>query len=218
MDEYYNSFLKKGFSPAFGSQPVDSVTLDKFKGKLPERLLSYWENYGFCGYGEGLFWTVNPNDYEDLLEKWLGSSEIWGREKYYVIARTAFGELFVIGEDSIETTIINPYLSNILPGEGPDKILSEDERNRYIGIFFQLKKPKSLDFLDNNDKPLFKRALKKLGQLNHDEMYTFVPALVTGGKADIYNLQIVKLQDQLSLLAELDTPVMLRSVNELLGG
>jgi len=218
IDEYFDIFLnEKEFSPAIECQSVDTSNLQHYRAKLPDQLLKYWQEYGFCGYGEGLFWTVNPADYENLLEMWLGDTPLWETENFYVIARTAFGELYVLGEDSLNTTIIDPHYSTILPGNPANKDRTIEQKNRKIGLFFQLKRKKSTEYHDQNDKPLFKRALKKLGPLKHDEMYTFVPALATGGIADIEHVQIVTIQEQLALLADLDTPVMLKSVGELFG-
>jgi len=218
VDENFEYFLnQEGFSPAFDCRPVDEITLLRYKGILPNRLIQYWIDYGFCGYGKGLFWTVNPFDYVDLIEMWLGDTPLWGRENYYVIAKTAFGELYLIGEDSVDDTIINPHYCNILPGNNPDVMLDDMQKDRRLSLFFGTQDKESLDVTDQNDKPLFKRALKKLGPLKHDEMYTFVPALATGGIADIEHVQKVKIHEQLSLLAELDTPVILKSVGELFG-
>jgi len=217
-DEYIDYFLnEQGFAPAIDCQHVDEATLQRFQGELPDQLLHYWKEYGFCGYGEGLFWTVDPADYEDLLKMWLEKIPLWGRENFYVIARTAFGELYVRGDDSITSTIIDPHLCNIIPGDPPTEKLTEDKKNRSIGLFFESKGKKGSDYANNNDKPLFKKALKKLGPLQHDEMYAFVPALSSGGIADIKNIKIVKIKEQLAMLAELDTSVILPSVNELFG-
>ncbi|VAW98613.1 hypothetical protein MNBD_GAMMA21-2432 [hydrothermal vent metagenome] len=218
MDEYFEEFLNgEGFAPAIECRSVDKVVLQNYENSKPYQLVNYWKEFGFCGYGEGLFWTVNPANYEDVLQMWLGNTPLWRREKFYVIARTAFGELYVRGDKSITTTIIDPHLNNILPGDDPSDDLSQEKINQSIGVFFEVKNKKSVDYLDQNDKPLFRRALKKLGPLKHDEMYTFVPALATGGIADIEHVQKVKIHEQLSLLAELDTPVILKSVGELFG-
>ena len=29
--------------------------------------MTYWRQYGFCGFADGLFWITNPDDYEDIL-------------------------------------------------------------------------------------------------------------------------------------------------------
>lgn len=99
MEEYFNNFLhKKEFFPAIDSIPVEEKTLAYFQNKLPNRLLKYWREYGFSGYGEGLFWMVNPDDYQDIANKWLQKTPLWGRENFYVVARTAFGELYIRGD------------------------------------------------------------------------------------------------------------------------
>ena len=53
------------------SRPVSATTLDKYRGKLPDRLLEYWQEYGFCRFADGLFWITSPEDYEDILAQWL---------------------------------------------------------------------------------------------------------------------------------------------------
>ena len=92
MDEYFDSFLyEEDFTPVMDSVPVDEATLAYFRGKLPDRLLGYWKEYGFAGFGEGLFWMVNPNEYQEIVDKWMKQTPIWGREKFYAVARSAFG-------------------------------------------------------------------------------------------------------------------------------
>ena len=53
------------------SCPVSAATLNKSRGRLPDRLLEYWQEYGFCHFADGLFWLTNPEDYEDILAEWL---------------------------------------------------------------------------------------------------------------------------------------------------
>ncbi len=58
-DEYFTEFLEdEGFAPALACTPVDQETLTRYEGILPDRLLGYWKEFGFCGYGEGRFWLV----------------------------------------------------------------------------------------------------------------------------------------------------------------
>ena len=218
VDEYFEEFLHgEGFAPALDCRPVEAATLQHYRGRLPDRLLEYWQEFGFCGYAEGLFWTVNPADYAELLEMWLGDTELWQQEKFHVIARTAFGKLYALGEDSVDCAVINPHLSNVLPTDLPETPLTTELKNRKIGIFFEMSNKKYLDYADQNEKPLFARALQKLGPVSHDEMYSFVPALAAGGVADLGHLKIVGIQEQLAMLAELDTPLILPSVNQLFG-
>jgi hypothetical protein len=218
MDQYFNEFLNdEGFAPAINATPVDQETLNFFQGKLPDRLLGYWKEYGFAGFGEGLFWLVNPNDYQEIVDKWLKQTNLWERENFYAVARTAFGELYIRGDKSIKSTIIDPHLNNIIPGEVMNEDFSIEKWDRSIGIFFATKTYKNTDYIDTKEKQLFQRCLKKHGVLEYDEMYTFSPALALGGSADINNVKKVKIFDQLSMLCDLDTPVVLKSVSELFG-
>lgn len=69
--------------------------------------------------------------------------------------------------------------------------------------FFASKKQKSSDFYDWKDKPLFKRALRKLGPLQSDEMYGFEPALTIGGTPNLEHLVKVKMVEHLVFLSQL---------------
>jgi hypothetical protein len=54
------------------------------------------------------------------------------------------------------------------------------------------------DFLD-----LFDPAKRKLGILQSDEIYGFVPALMIGGSEDLKNLEKLKIIEHLTFLAQL---------------
>lgn len=218
MDQYFNEFLNYGgFTPIAESTSVEKETYEGFQNKLPSRLLKYWKEYGFTGFSDGLFWIVNPNDYQDILNKWLQKTPMAERDSYYVIARSAFGELYIWGSKSRSVTILNPHLNNILPGDFSHTPLEAETIDKAIGVFFMAKSKKATDYRDKNDKLLFDRCLKKYGPLAHDEMYTFSPALALGGSADIKNIKKEKIHEQLSMLCDLDTPIVLPSTNELFG-
>ena len=71
IDEGFDYFLEKFEQPDW-QKSVDQATLNYYQGKLPNRLLFYWQQFGFCRFKQGLFWIVNPADYEDELALWLG--------------------------------------------------------------------------------------------------------------------------------------------------
>jgi len=216
VDEYYEEFLNgEDFAPAIHSQPVDPAIVEHYRDILPDRLLGYWQAYGFCGYADGLFWTVNPGDYEDLLQSWLEKTPLWEREKYHVIARNAFGKLYAWGEHSQNDTVLEPHYNTIMPVDMPQQAVTAEQREHFIGVFFDGKNQSSVDFYDMQEKRLFQPALQKLGALEHDEMYSFTPALALGGVASLDNLEIVKLQEQLALLIEMDNPQVLKTVGQL---
>ncbi len=101
MDESFAySYTDEGFGPAVHTRSVPAEKLTRFAGKLPEQLLSYWRLYGWSGYGNGLFWTVDPDAFEPALEAWIGDMPFMKEDSYHVIARSAFGELFLWGARS----------------------------------------------------------------------------------------------------------------------
>ncbi|HWD31610.1 MAG TPA: GAD-like domain-containing protein, partial [Pseudomonas sp.] len=110
MDEHFNFFLKS-FSPAFDRREVPGSSIARYESKLPGQLLLYWKDHGWCGYADGIFWTVNPQEYESLLAQWLDATGIEGQDKYYVIARSAFGDLYVWGERSGYCLTISSVMS-----------------------------------------------------------------------------------------------------------
>lgn len=218
MDKYFEEFLvAEGFGPIIASSPLNNEVGGYFRGKLPNRLLGYWREYGFAGFAQGLFWTVNPQDYQELLDKWLSQTTLFGRENFHVIARSAFGELYIRGDKSLSTTVINPHLNNILPGDVENSPPTHEQQERGIGIFFEIKNKEYVDYDDKNNKGLFQRCLKKHGTLSNDEMYTFSTPLALGGSADINNIYKVKILEQLSILCDIDMPVTLSSTDELFG-
>ncbi|WP_278404577.1 GAD-like domain-containing protein [Pseudoalteromonas ruthenica] len=182
-------------------------TLDFFKGKLPDRLLEYWQEYGFCGWGDGIFWLVNPLDYHDILQTWLEGTEFAEREKneidkYYVIGRGAFGDLVVWGKASGQSLDINSNFGMLFPTDSTEDLV-EDGETLTVDLFFATMNKTSLDQKDVDEKPLLEQALKKLGPLEADEMYAFVPALALGGVNKLEKLLKVKAIEHLNFLAEL---------------
>jgi len=203
MNRLFKRFYDtQGFGPAIKIEQANESTLSYFKEKLPERLLEYWKGYGFCGWGEGQFWTVNPADYQELLELWLKGTKLFGMDKYYVIARSAFGTLYIWGEASGQSIKIRPIFSMLSPTDKSEN-MKEKGGNQCIDLFFFTLNKGRMDQNDFNENPLFDRALLKLGPLESDEMYGFVPAIHLGGAVKLENLQKVKIQEHLSFLAQL---------------
>ncbi|MNN26155.1 GAD-like domain protein [compost metagenome] len=147
------------------------------------------------GYAEGLFWLVNPQEYEGLLEHWLASTEFYLRDNYYVIARSAFGKLYVWGEKSGWCLSISPHAARY---SGRVSKFTGDRLSFGVSVFFAFVRPEHNDL-----NGLFKPALEKLGQLSSDEMYGFVPALALGGAMELRNLQKVKTIEHLEFLSQL---------------
>jgi hypothetical protein len=210
MDQFMKDFLED-FGPPFASRKVPPQKIEKFKGHLPDKLLEYWQEYGWCGYAQGLFWTVDPDEWEDELEDWIGDTPFMEQDAYHVIGRTAFGKLILWGKKTGQSLKIDTAWGMIFPSfdseyfsrHGPDKALQ---------LFFAVAARNRFDENDDREKPLFDRALKKLGILDHDTMYGFVPALALGGAQKLDNLQKLDAHVHLSILAQTTERKIMRDI------
>lgn len=201
MDEYYKILLNE-----LGPQDVQTVPTDEdinlFRGRLPEKLLEYWKAYGWGSFHNGLFWLTNPKDYVPVVENWLSHTNIKNPKDFLVIARNAFGKLFLWSKTTGQNVTISPLTSLILTSP-PDDDVSAGNDTEPLQFFISEVSPENLDFRDYKKKNLFDRALKKAGPVGADEMYGFEPALSIGGMPKIENLVKVKLIPHLVLLEQL---------------
>ncbi|QNX86294.1 GAD-like domain-containing protein [Acinetobacter seifertii] len=212
MDENFEIFYHdEGFGPPIYSETVSEETIKKYQKKLPNQLLEYWKAYGFSGWGNGLFWLVNPEDYQDVLDAWLEHVELPPHEEYFVIARTAFGDLNVWGTLHGQCFTISPLMNQIFPSMD---VMEKDEGDLLIRIFMSSKEKRFIDIKDYKNKPLFDRAVKKYGELNKNEMFGFEPALILGGEAKLENVRKLPIISHLQFLASLDTPRMMLDIGK----
>jgi len=152
MDEDFACFLAE-FGPAIDRRHVPPSTIARYRGKLPNQLLAYWEEYGWCGYGDGLFWTVNPQQYEPALEAWIGETPFMEQDAYHVIARSAFGLLYLWGEKTGDTLRLFAPASCCFTSASDDDVDRDFEMRVFFGSLWR----------DNNDvEGLFAPALRQL--------------------------------------------------------
>ncbi|MFW1971494.1 GAD-like domain-containing protein [Acinetobacter bereziniae] len=212
MDENFEIFyLDEDFGPPIYSEVVSDDIINKYKGKLPTQLLEYWKEFGFSGWGNGLFWLVNPEEYQDTLDVWLENIETQPHEEYFVIARSAFGDLEIWGTIHGNCYTISPIMNQIFPNI---QDIETGEEDLLIRIFISSKEKKLLDIKDYRNKPLFERAVKKYGVLTKNEMFGFEPALVLGGEAKLENVRKLPIISHLQFLATLDTPRMMLDIGK----
>lgn len=200
-DEFFQSMIDN-LGEATSRREVPEASFDKYQSKLPAALLGYWREEGWCSYADGLFWIVDPDAYKATLDMWLQGSGLTEIDNYHVIARDAFGSLYAWGERYQRKITVSSLAGGIValknqlqkPNPQPD---------RSLGIFLGSTSRDSLDFDDNQGKPLFQRALAKLGPVAEDEMYAFEPALCIGGKADLEHMVKLNLDVHLMILDQL---------------
>ncbi|MGJ7549653.1 GAD-like domain-containing protein [Pseudomonas alloputida] len=191
---HFRFFLEE-FGAPIERREVPVSSLQRYRGVLPDQLLEYWSEHGWCGYGSGIFWMVNPQEYDGVVASWLEHTELKDRDNYHVIARSGFGELYLWGEKTGASLKITSILSRYSVHKS---IYVGDKMNKGIQAFMVAKRIHTNDYGD-----LFKPALKKFGQLGPDEMYGFTPAFMLGGRDDLEHLGKVKIVEHLIFLSQI---------------
>lgn len=203
-DEDFEVFIEE-FGEAFDREGVPPESLDLWRGKLPPYLLRLWSEEGWSGYADGLFWFVNPDDYEEIVDAWVTETPLSNLDKFHVFARSAFGDLYLCGEKSGSSATISTLLHSIIAVPGRLNPKSEHQKDISIKSFL-LSSKDGFDFKDASDKYLFRRAVKELGPLERDEMFGFEPAIVAGGKPQLDNLRKFKIDQHVTILRQLAPP------------
>ncbi|MFQ6572745.1 GAD-like domain-containing protein [Pseudomonas sp. UM16] len=194
MDEAFSIFLE-----AFGSpierREVPPSSIQRYHGKLPDQLLAYWSEHGWCGYSDGIFWMVNPQEYDGVVASWLEDTKLETLDTYHVIARSAFGDLYLWDEKTGASLKITSILSRY---RTHDSIYTGDKMDKGVRAYLVSKR------VDTNDYgELFSPAKKKLGLLRDDEMYGFTPALKRGGPETLEHLEKFKIVEHLIFLSQI---------------
>lgn len=195
-DEDFQYFLEE-FGPQIGRREVPPSSIDYYQGRLPDRLLEYWQEYGWSGYSDGLFWIVNPREYDGALSEWLSGSIFEGKDNFHVIATGAFGKIYVWGEEYGNSFSIVATESYIAPRHNFSA--RPKDKDFDIRCFFSSKKPRYLDSYE-----MFDQAVARLGRLDVGQMYGFFPAVAIGGTRTVENIQKVSAVEHLTFLAQLE--------------
>jgi hypothetical protein len=199
MNQHFVAFLEI-FSPQVDRTTPSPDQLEKMKQDLPLALIDFWATSGWSGYAEGILWSTDPAEFAPVLEAWLDGTPLSKQDHYSVVARSAFGKLFLWGKKSGMSVVINPHMGSITVIENK---FSPERSDAHISAFFLSKDKEYFDFEDVKDKPLFARALKKLGPLKSDEMYGFAPACGLGGTPKLESLIKEKIVPHLVFLAQI---------------
>jgi hypothetical protein len=204
-DDFEYFYQRAGFGPRLDAMSPSQNQIESYRRKLPSKLLSYWDTYGFAGYGQGLFWMTDPDEYAEVLNAWIYGTRFYRQDEYSVVGRTAFGKLMVWGRRTGFSLSIDCPWGMIFPSD-KSRWMNEGEGDLLISNWLAGMQMDSLDQADEKDALLFDRAEKALGPLANDEMYGFVPALAAGGHRRLDSLKRVKAVERLMFLAQLGKP------------
>lgn len=193
----FPKFLER-FPPSGAVKPVPAVECRKYEGKLPASLLALWEHVGRGPFGGGLVVLVDPAAWHSTLEKWL----VGGADDRWVIARSAFGDLFYYRDRG--THVVGGQAEKIEDVSRLDPHLGKlDVCSWSLKGFFEQYLTSPQDAAQALRPTLFEAAVKRLGLPAGDEGFYFVPALKAGGSAKEASVQKGDLRVHLDLLRQL---------------
>ncbi len=167
------------------AQPVPPEAIARYQERLPADLLTFWQEVGWCSFGAGLLWLVDPEQLTDPLEEWLEHREA------LAFLRTAFGDVLFWHETHV-------YYLDVLY----DRVQQHTGR---MDILFEVTLCDEHYWDIVLDRPTYRQARQRLGAPTRDEVYAYVPTLALGGAEDPATLQKVSLREHLSFLAQLRT-------------
>lgn len=176
--------FERTYGPPVDCEKVADDTVRAYEGLLPKEILDHWQQVGWCAYGEGLIWFVNPQQFEGIMEDWLQFES--GRA--LVFLRSAFAHLYVWHEG---------YVYSLDVQTGSLSQVTED-----IKLFFSILCSEKLQAKILR-LPLYQEVMKRLGAPARDECYAFVPALSLGGPGTAESAQRVKIREHLGILAQI---------------
>jgi hypothetical protein len=176
--------FKSTFGPATNCEKVEKAATRAMSKELPADLLDLWRAEGWCAYGDGLLWVVDPRDFEDVVDDWV---DLAGG-KARVFLRTAFGHLYLWYEGAAYSLDVQRAdLSRLSADIGAVfTVLTDEDVQEHI-----------------LRRDTFREVRKRLGPPGRDECYAFVPAIPLGGPGTSETVQKVKLREHLHLLAQI---------------
>ena len=179
-----NMKIEKLFDEYQQSREASIEEINNYEDKLPSELLDVWREYGFGQIFNGYIKIINPDEYKDIVKE----SYFRGEEAIPIMV-TAFGDI-ITWED-------NRYIRMICFKDGIFKGLG-------AGFKFFFSNMLDEDFQkDFFELALYKLANEKIGKLDFDECYGFVPLLGLGGKKNVENLEIVKVKEHIEIITQM---------------
>lgn len=203
-------YLPEMFGPARDTVAMAQEDINSLEKRVPKTLVQFWRNYTLGVYGSGLLHLCNPIHFDPLLEILFANDSDFHPAATSLYAFTVFGTLYLW--NSVHGAMTLYLLDGSLVASGYTCPEKRQTPNIDISSNIFSFSPKRADLEDDNG-PLFSRAVEKLGEPNLDECYGFFPALALRGERRLENLKRVKALEHFVILAQL-TPLVLKDLSK----
>ena len=152
-----------------------------YQDKLPKQIIQIWEEYGFGSFMNGFLRTINPNEFQNILQR----AYFMGMKSIPVFV-TALGDMIVWEENSYLTILRFRHGTFSIMEKGFNYFLNDLTDDEYVEEFL---------------KPInYYIALQNQGAIGYDECFGYVPLLCLGGPEDPDWLKKVKLLEHMELI------------------
>lgn len=169
--------IKKGFN-------MDKSLIQKYEVSLPNDLVDIWRGYGLGTILDGYLRIIDPEEYQELLD------ETYFRGKIAVpIMATAFGDIITLEEGQYIGIVKYKNGSFAIITKKFERFMQNLADEYFLQKYFQITQ--------------YEEAVEKLGELNIDECYGYVPLLGLGGNEKVDNLRIVKMREHIELISRM---------------
>ncbi|WP_170961428.1 GAD-like domain-containing protein [Rhizobium sophoriradicis] len=183
MQQDFAEIIPKAGQPS-NVRPVPHDVIEAYRGRVPDGLLEFWTEVGWCSFQDGYFWVSDPQAFDGLLRDVFQNDPEYAQADFVIFKYDAFGKLYGWRNDTkiitLDIAAYNPVFSSQQVEERP--VTSERwTDDRYVANSISLAKEERTYFAeqDLND---FERALSALGPLKSGEIYGYSPAFALGGQ------------------------------------
>lgn len=177
INRYYYNTISKGFE-------IKQELVQKYEKLLPDELIEIWQNYGTGSLLGGYLRIINPEEYQTLL------NETYFRGRISIpILTTAFGDILTLEEGQYIGMVKYKNGNCVMLAKSFERFLKNIADEYFLEKYFQI--------------PQFVEAVKKLGEIKHNECFGYVPLLGLGGGEKVDNLTIVGVKEHIELIVQL---------------
>ncbi|WP_028478391.1 GAD-like domain-containing protein [Nocardia sp. CNY236] len=204
-----SSVIEAWGQPTFRN-PVPADRFDTYADAVPGFLLELWKDLGFSGFKNGLYWICDPIKWQSVVDEWTSDLELpFGSDKWTAVTRSAFGEMRLWGERTGMSITMYPCVGQIMPTDNSDEMSNDFEKDLQIYVSFIADARGGMDLEGEDDRGLFKRVLKRLGPVDSETMYGFVPVPALGGTMMPENIEILDAEVHMHLLSQVTPRTLL---------
>ena len=211
----YNVFETKWIEELLNAYEIDHIVkpgaqiVERYKDRLPEILVKFWIEKGWCSWSKGQYWICDPSIFQPVIDYvFLGDPEL-DPTRMVAFGYNAFGNVDIwYGDATIRLNLPNGMVR--VEPRGYDEVQKRqwtDEVMIGLKLSFNVS-PYVAPWEDEKYQNMMPLALERIGQLESGEIYGFAPALSIGGRNNVEHLQKVKVAEHLLLLASLDSPTL----------